>query len=117
MALSMAITTARKSVRLRVSPPIGQSFLADLFENGGCALFIVKPLGLAIVVAEVELINITLQMLFAHALVNTSESTLEDREEAFCAIRCHYAASVFLDCMVYGGVLRKLFADIPIARS
>lgn len=45
----MAITTARRSLRLRVSPPVGQALAVNLLENGGGALFVgeATPLPLA----------------------------------------------------------------------
>src|SRR3990167_6039312 len=99
---SMASNTARRSLRLRVSPPIGQALPMNLLKNRCGTLLIIYAKGLTVVVAEIELIHVSLQVLFAHALVNARQAALEDREVAFNRVRMHGATDVFASTMRNG---------------
>ncbi len=66
-----------------VSPPVRQALSDDALQRAfGARLIINTQLG-AVVLAEIELGQITVKMLFADVLVGANHPTLEDREEAF----------------------------------
>src|ERR1051326_9002692 len=118
MNLSIAISAARISLRRRVSPPIRQAFPVQLLENGNGALIVAVSERLTVVVAEVKLVNVALQVLFAHALVNASEAALEDREESFNRVRrddiVKRAAHVFVASVRDALMLMEVLAQVHV---
>src|SRR5687768_2983766 len=63
---SMAMMVDNASLRRCVSTLIREPLAADLLERRGCALFVVHSKGLTVVIAEVELVYVALQVLFAY---------------------------------------------------
>ena len=103
---------------LSVSRPIGQTLPGDLLERVVCAFAVADAICLTIVVAEAELGHVTLKVAFAHLVVRADQPALEDAEEAFHGVRGDPAGTrVFALAMVHSGVLRKLFADVPVDRG
>ena len=62
----------------------------------------------AVGIAEIELAQIALQMLFAAMLIRSDHSALEDRKDAFNGVCGSRVAHVFLAAMIDGFVLAYL---------
>ena len=62
---------------MAISPPIRQALAGDSLECQIRAVGVVKPQGRAAVVAKVELIAITLQVLFANMMERADQAALE----------------------------------------
>jgi hypothetical protein len=73
---SMAMRVRNRFLRCCVNPPICEALAADLLKHRSGALLIVNAERLTVVVTEVELVNVALQMLLAHALVDAGKARL-----------------------------------------
>ena len=69
-----------------MSRSIGQPLANDTTQCTGCTLYIIHPERNPLVVAEIELREITLQVLLADVMIDTVYTALKDREVAFNGI-------------------------------
>ena len=65
-----------------VSPPVGQALIVHSVGGDAGALLVMNSKLAAVVIAEGELVEITLKVLLAAVLVDASHPALEDAEEA-----------------------------------
>ena len=68
----------------------------------------------AMIVAEVELREITVKVLLFAVLVHAAHTALKDTEEAFDRVSGYVATGIFLDGVAHSFVLRDLFAHAGI---
>src|SRR5882724_70237 len=105
---SMTMTARRISVRRRVNPLIREPLAVELLKHSNGALIVAIPKRLAMVVSEVELVNVALQMLLAHALVDARQAALKDGEESLHGIGRDGAAHIFVAIVVDGFMRREV---------
>src|SRR5687768_8413658 len=86
----------RCKTRLAVSPPISQTLARDVLQRNVSALHIVHAQRDAVVPAEVELVDVALQVLLANVVERANQSSLQQRERCFNGVRGDRAARVFL---------------------
>src|SRR5258708_2395877 len=87
------------------SPSIGEALPLDALERNLGAHGIVDAEFCAVRISEIELGQVTVQMLFAAMLVSASHAATEDREHAFDRVRMHGAANILAAAMVDAFVL------------
>ena len=63
---------------LATSPPIGQTLTASSLDRAAGALGVVNPELDAVRIAEIELREVAVQMLFAAVLINADHAALEN---------------------------------------
>lgn len=84
-----------------VRPPISKALAVDALQGQiGAASIVNAQLG-AVGIAEIELVQVTLQVLFATVLVGANHAALEDRKGAFNRIGMDIATDVFPGAMVH----------------
>src|ERR1039458_8587935 len=74
-----------------VRTPVRESLTADSLQRNVSALRIIDAEYGAVVHAEIELCEVTMQMFLAHMLIGSYQTTLEDREETFKRVGVHVA--------------------------
>src|SRR5688572_2101409 len=108
---SSSMSLANFVLRCPVNSPIREALVADAFQQGSGSFRIAEsgldPLSIqildasfAVVVAEIKLMQVTLQVLFADVMERADHATLEDGEKTFNRVRGNFPASVFLSAVV-----------------
>lgn len=95
------MTTKRNASRWRVNPPIGKALAADALQRFDGAFPITHAKRGAVVVAEIELVHVALQMLFANMMERPDQPTLEDGEVTFNRVGGDLATRIFTKAVVH----------------
>lgn len=98
-------------VRPDINPPIGK---ASAFGAMDCECSAFRIGVFAAVVAEIQLVNVALQVLFGAVLVDAFHAPLEDRKVVFDVVGCHAITMVDASAVIDRTVPFELFADLGV---
>src|ERR1700683_1954491 len=98
-----------------VSLPIGEPLSDNSFHRSRGALHVIYAKPNAVAIAEIELRQIAVQVLFLAVLINALHAALKDREVAFDRVGMHDATNVFVGRVSDGLVLPIFVAKLGVA--
>ena len=105
---------------------ISEALADDAFEQHIGAVGIVVAKGNAVAVAEVEFVDVALQMLARAMLIDAAHSALEDAEIAFDGVGVNLTTPIFFDAVLDGfmpikepanRLLRSSFVGVQLGQA
>jgi len=97
---------------LPVNPPIREAFAFDALEGDHGTHVVIDAEADAVVVAEIELREITVQMVLAAMLIDALHAALEDGEVAFDGVGVDIATDILISAVVDALMVCKLAAKL-----
>lgn len=93
---------------------VGEPLAFGGFQRSNRALHIAETQSDPVIVSEVELREITVEVLLGAMLIDALYAPLEDREVAFDRVRVDLAASVFASRVLHGRMLGEVTASLAV---